>query len=876
MSAQNRYRYVTASLDRVGEVESAELASFTERHKARLEPLFPDVVTPSAQPDPAFAGIVIEMPYGVAGRAVIGLAREWNRAGRRAFLYWPAETAIEVADEERLRSCRNLMLAVGAFRAALPVLRRLGGIRPWLEPAPAGSMRASAITEANWEGMATQGLDELARGPCPMPLAALAAGNDGWRVRGPGAYLRTDYWARISSGGSYGHTCHVAHNLAAVSESFLAFMAHRFTLLDEMGLRQVVVAPPYEESSEQAIILANHHFSARLRAALETLRPAYVYERLVLGNFTGARLCRELGIPYLVEYNGSEISMSRSFGGGGFQHEALLLRLEEVAFRQATAISVISKHVKDSIVARGIPESRILVNPNGVDVETYAPAAPAEKRAIRRSLGFDDGDRVIGFIGTFGGWHGIDVLADAMPIVCGKVPGAKFLLIGDGNKKPIVDAAIARHRLWDRVVCTGSVPQQEGARLLKACDLYVSPHDSHMVDSPFFGSPTKLFEYMGLAGGIVASDLEQIGEVLAPALRPADLGTTPPRVAGERAVLCRPGDVGEFADAVAYLCRHADIARALGANARKAAEEEFSWARHVQRLLAFVAGQSGVAELGSLVPEAGRTRVATGDAYKDEVQSQWDNDPCGSHYVRDAKPHTLDWFSEAERYRYQEYGPWMHETMEFAEHRGERVLEIGGGMGTDLAQFARHGAIVTDLDLSSGHLALAKENFSLRGLEGTFVHHDAEKIPFPDCTFDVVYTNGVIHHTPNTQSVIAEILRVLKPGGKAIVMVYAENSLHYWRKLVGEQGLINGKLATRSMGDVMSETVEISDAGARPLVKVYTARRLRAMFSAFEDVSIVKRQLTPPEVPRLLAWIPVDRLGRIAGWNLVLKARKPR
>src|SRR5205807_184641 len=104
--------------------------------------------------------------------------------------------------------------------------------------------------------------------------------------------------------------------------------------------------------------------------------------------------------------------------------------------------------------------------------------------------------------------------------------------------------------------------------------------------------------------------------------------------------------------------------------------------------------------------------------YKTETQQQWNNDPCGSHYVKEATPHTLDWFLEAESYRYGDYAPWMPELMEFAQHRGERVLEIGGGMGTDLAQFARHGAIVTDIDLSAGHLALAQENFKLRGLQG--------------------------------------------------------------------------------------------------------------------------------------------------------------
>jgi len=143
---------------------------------------------------------------------------------------------------------------------------------------------------------------------------------------------------------------------------------------------------------------------------------------------------------------------------------------------------------------------------------------------------------------------------------------------------------------------------------------------------------------------------------------------------------------------------------------------------------------------------AEKIRFRTDDAYKEEVQDQWDNNPCGSHYVKEAPQHTLEWFLEAQRYRYDEYAPWMPVTMEFARHSGERVLEIGGGMGTDLAQFAKHGAIVTDVDLSAGHLTLAQENFRLRGLRGTFVHHDAETLPFPDASFDLVYSNGVIHH----------------------------------------------------------------------------------------------------------------------------------
>lgn len=267
--------------------------------------------------------------------------------------------------------------------------------------------------------------------------------------------------------------------------------------------------------------------------------------------------------------------------------------------------------------------------------------------------------------------------------------------------------------------------------------------------------------------------------------------------------------------------------------------------------------------------------LKTGDAYKDEVQKQWDQDACGSHYVKEAEPNSLEWYKEAEAYRFGKYAPWMPELMEFAKHSGEKVLEIGAGMGTDLAQFATNGAHCTDLDLSAGHLDHARRNFELRGLKARFKHGDGESLPFEDGEFDVVYSNGVIHHTPNTANVIREIFRVLKPGGQAIIMVYAENSLHYWSKLVYAIGLAKGDLSTISMGEIMSRSVEISQKDQRPLVKVYTPSRLRKMFSEFEQVRIYQRQLIAEELPARLRFLPVSVLGKFVGWNLIVKARKP-
>lgn len=267
--------------------------------------------------------------------------------------------------------------------------------------------------------------------------------------------------------------------------------------------------------------------------------------------------------------------------------------------------------------------------------------------------------------------------------------------------------------------------------------------------------------------------------------------------------------------------------------------------------------------------------ISTGDRYKDEVQNQWNDDACGSHYVTEANEGTLEWYLEAERYRYGTYAPWMAEVMEFTRHANKDVLEIGAGMGTDLAQFAKHGARCTDLDLSAGHLEHAKRNFALRGLDARFFHGDGEGLPFDDNEFDVVYSNGVIHHTPNTGQVIEEIYRVLRPGGKAIIMVYAENSWHYWRQIVFELGIRKAELDRLSPNESMSRGVEISSKDQRPLVKVYTAARLRDMFRRFSSVDICKRQLIETEIPPIMRHVSVNTWMRLMGWNLIVKATKP-
>jgi glycosyltransferase involved in cell wall biosynthesis len=247
-------------------------------------------------------------------------------------------------------------------------------------------------------------------------------------------------------------------------------------------------------------------------------------------------------------------------------------------------ISVVSERVREDLLKRGVDPAKVLVSWNAVDPDVYAPADEGERVAVREELGCNERERVICFTGTFGGWHGIDVLAAAIPRICRAAPRSKFLLIGDGAHKPDVQNSIQKHGLGERVIDCGRVDQQVAARLMAAADVFISPHSSNMVDSPFFGSPTKLFEYMAYGRGIVASDLEQLGDILNPAFRVADLKVEHPPVSSQQAVLCAPGDVDEFVTAVVKLAEDPELADALGRNARTCVETKHTWKHRVETL----------------------------------------------------------------------------------------------------------------------------------------------------------------------------------------------------------------------------------------------------------------------------------------------------
>jgi ubiquinone/menaquinone biosynthesis C-methylase UbiE len=260
------------------------------------------------------------------------------------------------------------------------------------------------------------------------------------------------------------------------------------------------------------------------------------------------------------------------------------------------------------------------------------------------------------------------------------------------------------------------------------------------------------------------------------------------------------------------------------------------------------------------------------------AREQWGVDPCGAVYGREQEFGTREFFEAVERHRYEEYAPWMREVMGFDKFAGARLIEVGCGMGTDLLQFARGRAKCVGVDLTPRSVEISRHRFSLYEMPGVFSLADAERLPFADNSFDVFYSNGVLHHTPDTSAAILEAHRILKPDGIAKVMLYHRNSWNYWVELMLKQGVYNAELFRGlSAADIMSKHVEFNESGGRPLVKAYSRREARDLFSMFSKVDVEIDQLTRGEIYFVGKWIPeaiFRRMSCTIGWNVIITAIK--
>jgi len=296
--------------------------------------------------------------------------------------------------------------------------------------------------------------------------------------------------------------------------------------------------------------------------------------------------------------------------------------------------------------------------------------------------------------------------------------------------------------------------------------------------------------------------------------------------------------------------------------------------------------------------------VDTDFELKERVRAFWQAHPCGTKFS-DAEIGTREFFARIEAHRYAK--EWhIPEAADFAGARGLRVLEIGCGLGTDGVRFAKAGADYTGVDLTDAAIELARKRFELSGLRGELRVSDAENLDFADESFDLVYSHGVLHHTPDIAHAVSEIHRVLKPGGRAIVMLYHRDSYNYRvgirilrragaRLLKSESGLKLVHLMTGEPIDSLREHARIvkastngylssdeflsqsTDGAGNPLARVYSRREARELFKDFREVKLRAYFLNKRFIPLIGNLLPRSLESALAsrwGWHLWIYATK--
>ena len=262
---------------------------------------------------------------------------------------------------------------------------------------------------------------------------------------------------------------------------------------------------------------------------------------------------------------------------------------------------------------------------------------------------------------------------------------------------------------------------------------------------------------------------------------------------------------------------------------------------------------------------------------KAEVKAFWNRGSCDTHYAQSDK-FTREYFEQIEEWRYTDQ-PFIHAFAQFTRYRGKRVLEVGVGAGTDFIQWLRAGALASGIDLTEEALANLTHRIREYALPEpeSLKLADAENLPFPSGTFDLGYSWGVLHHTPDTGKALAELVRVVRPGGEIKIMLYNRHSLcacKCWLR----QALCKGR-PWKSLRWVIWNHIESLGT------KAYTEREVKKMLAPLGMTSIrmetfltsadrFARKSLPLRIGNGLISAVTALSGSRLGWFRAIAARK--
>ena len=381
-------------------------------------------------------------------------------------------------------------------------------------------------------------------------------------------YLRLDLTFGLVAGGSIGHIAGVVNNLKKYCKSPIFVSTDIVPAIDEDIEKYIVKEKiPYRNVSSISAYMGNLVTYPIIEKVIKNNEISFIYQRSGLDIYAGAKAAIKYNLPYVLEYNGSEIWCEEHWSGNQIRFIDLARKIERLTFEKADLITCVSSPLKDQLVEMGIQADKIMVNPNGVNPDKYRPDIDGSE--IRKKYGIAESTVVIGFIGTFGTWHGAELLASAYATMATQNDKIHLLMIGDGLKLSEVKQNL-KELESSRYTLTGLIPQAQGPEYLAACDILVNPTIPNPDGTPFFGSPTKLFEYMAMGKAIVASGMNQMLEVLEHE---------------KTALLIEPGNVMELVAALSKLVADEKLRCTLGNNARNEVCEHYTWEIHTKKII---------------------------------------------------------------------------------------------------------------------------------------------------------------------------------------------------------------------------------------------------------------------------------------------------
>ena len=406
-------------------------------------------------------------------------------------------------------------------------------------------------------------------------------------------YLKTNLWFGVRVGGSVSHVAGVINGFKNLGKKIWFAGLEKPLLVDKLDR---LTEFPFKKPFCYPIELNNYVYGIHVTRQLKLMtylenKPDVIYQRMSFGNCSGVELSRKWKCPLILEYNGSEVWISSNWGRKP-KFRSLALLAENINLKHAHLIVTVSEVLADELIQRGVPSEKIVCYPNGVDVSIFNPGRfnEDEKRSLRESLDLAPDDKVFTFIGTFGKWHGVDILAQTILELVNNHRSfidqyrLKFLLVGDGSEMPLVKERLNREPYSSYVRFTGLIPQKETPLYLFSSDVLLSPHVPNSDGSRFFGSPIKIFEYMAMEKPIIASDLEQLSDLFKGSVH-IDKDFTKKQYENSKALLVKPGDVESFEKAILYILNHESDSKSLGINARELVLQKHTWTKHIEEII---------------------------------------------------------------------------------------------------------------------------------------------------------------------------------------------------------------------------------------------------------------------------------------------------